>query len=103
MGQVYRATDTKLHRRVAVKVLRPDDGAGPTSSPEAGSRLLREARAAAALDGPAPAARRRARSGPRGGTPAPRRVLRRNLDAEPGPGELQQGDRAPGDARRARR
>src|SRR6266550_9533652 len=47
MGIVYRATDLELHREVAVKVL-PD----ATSSVEARRRLLREARAAAALNHP---------------------------------------------------
>lgn len=46
MGQVFRATDTRLGRAVAIKVL---DRAGP----EACDALLREARAAAAVDHPA--------------------------------------------------
>ncbi len=46
MGVVYRATDLELMREVAVKVL------PGTSYPEAGERLLREARAAAALNHP---------------------------------------------------
>jgi tetratricopeptide (TPR) repeat protein len=46
MGVVYRATDLELMREVAVKVLLG------TSSAEAGERLLREARAAAALNHP---------------------------------------------------
>lgn len=43
---MYLADDTKLKRRVALKVLsgRADDG------PQASERLLREARAAARLD-----------------------------------------------------
>ena len=48
MGEVYLAEDTSLHRRVAVKLLRegdPLDGDRP-------ARLVREARAAAALDHP---------------------------------------------------
>src|SRR5579872_1903036 len=49
MGTVYRAHDAKLQRAVALKLLR----AGPTDSAEAqksgNDRLLREARAAAAL------------------------------------------------------
>jgi tetratricopeptide (TPR) repeat protein len=47
MGIVYRATDLELHREVAVKVLPT-----ATSSGEARQRLLREARAAAALNHP---------------------------------------------------
>lgn len=47
MGVVYRATDLELMREVAVKVL-PDT----SCSPEARARLLREARAAAALNHP---------------------------------------------------
>lgn len=47
MGVVYRATDLELMREVAVKVL-PDT----SSAPDARERLLREARAAAALNHP---------------------------------------------------
>jgi serine/threonine-protein kinase len=48
MGEVFLADDTKLHRKVAIKVVRPDaPGAG-----DAGRQLLREARAAAALSHP---------------------------------------------------
>ncbi|HSQ20175.1 MAG TPA: protein kinase, partial [Blastocatellia bacterium] len=46
MGVVYRATDLELHREVAVKVL-PE-----AASSDARQRLLREARAAAALNHP---------------------------------------------------
>jgi TolB-like protein/Tfp pilus assembly protein PilF len=46
MGQVYRATDTKLHRDVALKVLPPEMAA----SPERIERFQREARAVAALN-----------------------------------------------------
>ena len=48
MGEVYRAEDTKLGRRVAIKLL-------PTTSScdgNANQRLIRQARAAAALDHP---------------------------------------------------
>ncbi len=47
MGIVYRATDLELHREVAVKVLPTS-----TSSTDSRQRLLREARAAAALNHP---------------------------------------------------
>ena len=46
MGVVYRATDLELHRRVAVKVI------SENSSDDARDRLIREARAAAALNHP---------------------------------------------------
>ncbi|MCP5119271.1 MAG: hypothetical protein GY953_51370, partial [bacterium] len=48
MGIVYRAEDTKLHRTVALKFLRPD----AVGSDELKTRFLQEARAAAALDHP---------------------------------------------------
>jgi serine/threonine-protein kinase len=47
MGEVYRAVDTRLRRKVALKVLRPDK-----DRPDAVRRLFREARAAAALTHP---------------------------------------------------
>jgi serine/threonine-protein kinase len=46
MGRVYRAYDTRLRRAVALKILRSSE------SPEAAAFLLREARAAAALNHP---------------------------------------------------
>jgi serine/threonine protein kinase len=52
MGVVYRARDDRLGRRVALKVLRLDAGATPEARTLASARLVREARAAAALDHP---------------------------------------------------
>ncbi len=56
MGQVYRAYDATLNRRVAIKLLRPDRGYGTVDGERATApsvtRILREARMAAALDHP---------------------------------------------------
>ena len=49
MGKVYRATDTKLNREVAIKVLPAEMAA----SPERLERFRREAKALAALTIPA--------------------------------------------------
>jgi serine/threonine protein kinase/tetratricopeptide (TPR) repeat protein len=46
MGVLYRATDLKLRRQVAIKVLRPDI----LSHPDSRERFVREARAASALN-----------------------------------------------------
>jgi serine/threonine protein kinase/TolB-like protein len=53
MGEVYKAEDTRLHRMVALKVLR-SGGGGRDDSPgrESKKRFLREAQAAAALNHP---------------------------------------------------
>ncbi len=53
MGEVYRAEDTRLHRNVALKVLRSGGGEKSDShSQESKKRFLREAQAAAALNHP---------------------------------------------------
>ncbi len=52
MARVYRAHDPRLHRRVALKVLRRDGGPEGEDSSQGRARVLREARAAAALDHP---------------------------------------------------
>jgi serine/threonine protein kinase/Tol biopolymer transport system component len=48
MGEVYRATDTRLHRTVAIKVLPADK----LADPERKRRFLQEARAASACNHP---------------------------------------------------
>ena len=48
MGEVYRATDTRLDRPVALKFL----AARYVLDPEAKARFIREAKAASALDHP---------------------------------------------------
>ena len=52
MGCVYRAYDEKLRRNVALKVLQVSADASDSSASQGAARLLREARAAAALDHP---------------------------------------------------
>ena len=46
MGEVFRATDTRLHRTVAIKILPRDK----VADPERKRRFLQEARAASALN-----------------------------------------------------
>jgi hypothetical protein len=60
MGEVYLANDTRLHRKVALKLLPPETAADA----EANARLLREATAAAREDG-----RAKPRGTPRGLAP----------------------------------
>src|SRR5262249_53762162 len=48
MGEVYLAEDSRLHRKVVLKILNARVAGDPNSS----ARLLREARAVAALDHP---------------------------------------------------
>ena len=52
MGRVYRAFDPKLQRRVALKVLHASPGDDTSTWGESVARMMREARAAAALDHP---------------------------------------------------
>ena len=52
MAQVYRARDPRLHRRVALKILRTAAGPEPEVAGSATALVLREARASAALDHP---------------------------------------------------
>src|SRR6266446_7310153 len=48
MGEVFRATDTRLHRTVAIKILPRDK----VADPERRRRFMQEARAASALNHP---------------------------------------------------
>jgi serine/threonine protein kinase len=50
MGEVYKAVDTRLHRAVALKVLRSDKDPNDATTAGGVQRLLREARAAAAFN-----------------------------------------------------
>jgi len=52
MGDVYRAQDTRLHRNVALKILRLDWIDEERSRADTVERMFREARAAAALEHP---------------------------------------------------
>src|SRR5262249_7266395 len=81
MGAVYRATDTKLNREVAIKVL-PDTFAGDADRL---ARFAREAQVLAALNHPNIASiygvEERARHGAGGGRDAPRTPHRRRSAA----------------------
>src|SRR5215470_13533984 len=48
MGEVYRATDTRLHRTIAIKIL----PSGKVADADREDRFLQEARAASALSHP---------------------------------------------------
>src|SRR5215472_862100 len=50
MGSVFRAYDTQLRRRVALKILKASSEDRPLRGPDPAERLMREARAAAALN-----------------------------------------------------
>lgn len=52
MGVVYRAIDTRLGRRVAIKILPPSPPGGEAGDEERSRRFLQEAKAASALDHP---------------------------------------------------
>jgi serine/threonine-protein kinase len=52
MGCVYRAQDTRLNRRIALKVIKADPEISEADWTAAKARMLREAQAAAALDHP---------------------------------------------------
>ncbi len=52
MGTVYQALDTRLHRRIALKIIRRDSTMSSEAWDDAKARLLREARAAAAFAHP---------------------------------------------------
>jgi serine/threonine-protein kinase len=52
MGQVYRAFDVKLQRRLALKILIKNEGQSPGEEDRSAALILREARAAAALHHP---------------------------------------------------
>ncbi|UQA54726.1 protein kinase domain-containing protein [Polyangium aurulentum] len=52
MGEVYRASDSKLRRKVALKVLRREDDADSETWSQKVGRMLREARTAAGLNHP---------------------------------------------------
>ncbi|MFF7182704.1 protein kinase [Streptomyces sp. NPDC008121] len=52
MGQVWTAYDTRLDRRVAVKLLRPDHMAAATAAGEMRRRFVRECRVTAQVDHP---------------------------------------------------
>jgi serine/threonine-protein kinase len=87
-GAVYLASDPRLHRKVAIKVIRVPAGLSPEDEREFRARFVREARAAAALSHPGIVTVYDAGEDETTGSPflamehVPGRTLRQMLDAE---------------------